>query len=112
MKTFYDGQLITASDINANFTEAASMGIAGADLRTFQGASQVVAAGGNSTISITFGETYDRPPLVFPGFATGSGAFKGAISVQTITTTGCALRIDNLGNLSSTIVPCCLVARI
>lgn len=112
MRTFYDGEIITASDINNAFGECATIGATGRALRSFTGPLQTVGAGASVTVAIVFNETYAQPPIVLPGFAAGSEALKGSISARDITTTGATLRIDNLGTTTSKVTPACLVVRI
>lgn len=102
MKTFVDGEILTASDLNANFQEAGTQ-------RVIVGAAQSLPGGTSATLPISFGVSYPVPPVVCPAFAAGSEAFKGTVTVQDISSTGCTLRLDNIGTSLSKITPACVV---
>lgn len=81
--------------------------------RVFSQSGITIAGGAYKTISFDYGETYSQIPLVIPTFeGSGSDPFKGTITSPSNSTTGCTLRVDNLGASSGTIQVRALVIRI
>ena len=87
------GTLLNAVNLTDNIDE-----IATAHFDSGKTAAVSVAAGAYEDIPITFTQTYTTAPIVVAGFfsASEAGSFgKCVVSVHSITTTGCTIRIFN-----------------
>lgn len=73
---------------------------------------RTVAGSTYTTWSVTWPTPYAAAPTVIPGLSIGSHRIKGTVTVSGITTTGCTVRIDNLGSQSGSVSPTLLVSTL
>ena len=66
-------------------------------------AKKAVSGGTNSTWAVTFPTAYATVPLVRAYWDPTNPGFKGTITVQAGTATGCTIRVDNLGTADGTV---------
>ena len=113
-KQFYDGGFYdkgtgTTTPCSAEFLNQLEAFLAQIPVSvTGATASSVSCAPGVTDVQVTFGRTFDSVPMVTPSFRTGStnglfGQCCVAVVNNSVTTTGCTLRVYNAG--SSTFAP-------
>lgn len=66
-------------------------------------AKKAVSGGTNSTWAVTFPTAYATVPVIRACWDPTNPSFKGAITVQAGTATGCTIRVDNLGTADGTV---------